>query len=46
MGASSSTTKMRLAIITPADMTAVTEICGAIMRQFYDTFMKNPTYDK
>ncbi|QGY28218.1 hypothetical protein CUN67_04380 [Pantoea cypripedii] len=34
---------MRLAIITPADMTAVTEICGVIMRQFYDTFMKKPT---
>ncbi|ERK07824.1 hypothetical protein L579_2269 [Pantoea sp. AS-PWVM4] len=36
---------MRLAIITPADMTAVTGICGVIMRQFYDTFMKNPTLE-
>ncbi|VXC15076.1 conserved hypothetical protein [Pantoea brenneri] len=34
---------MRLAIITPADMTAVTEIRGAIMRQICDTFMKNIT---
>jgi hypothetical protein len=31
---------MRLAIITPAGRTAFTDICGAIMRQFCDTFMK------
>jgi len=32
---------MRLAIIAPADVTLVTGIRGAIMRQFYDRFMKN-----